>query len=871
VTAGSSLREYRRKRDFRATPEPAGEVAPSSPRRLFVVQKHAARRLHYDLRLEHHGTLKSWAVPKGPSLDPGEKRLAVEVEDHPVEYGDFEGAIPAGQYGGGTVLLWDRGWWEPRGNPEHGLRRGKLRFRLRGEKLRGDWLLVRMEGQGAGANWLLRKLDDPSARAENDGGLVARRPESVASGRTLEEIARRPDKVWRSSRGASAVEVKKPAGRRASLPDFVAPALATLVEAPPTGPDWLHEVKLDGYRVLCRVADGKARLLTRRGHDWTSRLGRLGSSAAFLPAERALIDGEVVRLRRDGTTDFQALQQALGRGATAELHLIAFDLLHLDGRDLRKIPLVDRKELLRELLAAAPAEAAAVRFSDHHLGRGEELFRQACRLGAEGIISKRTHSAYRSGRHRDWLKAKCGQRQELVVVGFTDPAGARVGLGSLLLGYYDTGGELRYAGRVGTGFDRRTLGELLRHLRPLERRTPALTPPLPRGRGRAVHWVDPRLVVEVSFSEWTSAGILRHPSFLGLREDKAAEEVRREDPPTTSGDAEKGEPKAATGTGRKRRGAAPRRTGSRPGGRGDEGGDVEIEGVRLTNSERVLYPEQGITKRQLAEYYLSVAPQMVPELAHRPLTLVRCPAGHQRQCFYQKHLAEGVPPSLRPMVIEERGGRQETYVSLDSAAGLVALAQLGVLEIHPWGSRSEHLDRPDRLIFDLDPDPTVGWPAVVGAARRLRELLRRLDLESFLKLTGGKGVHLVVPIAPELPWEEAKVFSRAIAQLLVTEDPDAFTINPSKAKRSGKIFVDYLRNGFGATAVAAYSTRARSGAPVAAPIRWDELTPRLQPDRYTLRNLRRRLAALADDPWTGMAGLRQRVRPEIAEQLRRRA
>jgi bifunctional non-homologous end joining protein LigD len=870
------LREYKRKRDFERTPEPSGRGDSKRPKRKrglrFVVQKHAATRLHYDFRLEHDGVLKSWAVPKGPSLDPGDKRLAVEVEDHPIDYGDFEGVIPKGQYGGGSVLLWDRGTWQPDGDAAAALARGKLEFALDGEKLRGRWLLVRTGSDGSKPQWLLRKLADDEARP---GGvaLTEERPESVETGRTIEEIGERPARVWQSKRAAPpAVDPSRLAGaRRGPLPAFVAPQLATLVAEVPRDPGWLHELKLDGYRALCRLERGRARLLTRRENDWTSQFARVASAAAFVPAEAALLDGEVVWMGADGRTDFQALQRALGAERDDRLFYFAFDLLHLDGWDLRRVPLGERKEVLRALLAAAPEEAAAIRFSDHVEGNGEPFLRQACRHRLEGIVSKRRDAPYQERRSRDWLKIKCSAEQELVIVGYTEPSGSRPGLGALLLGVHE-GGELRHAGKVGTGFDEATLRDLLRRLRPLERPTPPVVD-APRGaKAKGVHWVEPKLVAQVSFTDWTEDGVLRHPSFKGLREDKDPSEVVRE--VASAAGSATAKPAAARAVAKGKVGGAARpraraaTKSSRPASARGKHGALEVAGVRITNPDRVLYPEQGISKLDLVRYYDRVAELILPHLKGRPLMLMRCPAGRAKECFYQKHLADATPPSLVEVAVTEKSGEQAIYVAVESREGLLTLPQMGVLEVHPWGSRRQHLDRPDVLIFDLDPGPGVPWPGVLSAARDLRSLLRELGLESFAKLSGGKGVHVVVPIVPQLGWEPIKSFTRAVVEILAGREPERYVTVMAKAKREGRIFLDYFRNGFGNTAVAPYSTRARPGAPVAAPVRWEELSPKLTPDRYTVRNMSRRLATQKADPWDGFFELRQKVPRAVLRQLR---
>ena len=867
-----SLEKYQKKRDFRRTPEPRGGPSRSRAKdaarrvaREFVIQKHAASRLHYDLRLELEGVLKSWAVPKGPSLDPAEKRLAVHVEDHPLEYGSFEGVIPEGEYGGGTVLLWDRGEWIPEGDPRAGYRNGRLAFELSGEKLRGSWRLVRMRGDGGeDKNWLLIKHRDAAARSSAKGDILEEREESVITGRDLAAISADRDRIWRS--GAAAAEAEEVLGPRPSareaasgaavpdpshlpgatsgdLPDWVPPQLATRVSTPPGGEGWLHEIKFDGYRMLCRLAGKSARLLTRRGLDWTDRFGRVAEAAARLPSGQALIDGEIVALRPDGRSSFQALQEALSGGGKG-LVFHAFDLLHLDGYDLTASPLEARKRVLAALLAewADPV----IRFSDHVRGKGPAFFREACDHALEGIVSKRADAVYRSGRGRDWVKIKCAQRQEFVIGGFTEPSGSRSGFGSLLLGVHEEG-KLRYVGNVGTGFKEDFLTELRQRLESIERDDPPFSGSVPRAQTRAAHWVEPRLVGEVEFTEWTRDGRLRHPSFQGLREDIPATDVVREpvqDPPE--------EPIGSDD---------PRGRVANPSRRGRE----EVAGVRLTNPGRVLYPGQGITKRDLALFYEAIGERILPHVAARPLTMLRCPRGEGEACFYQKHADDAFPDSVLRVPVPEANGEVAQYVAIDSLPGLIALVQFGVLEFHVWGSRLDDLERPDRLVFDLDPGPRVQWTDVVTSTRTLGETLEGLGLPAFLKTTGGKGLHVEVPIVPEHDWETVKMFTQAVAQRVARGDPGRYTLNASKSKRSGRIFLDYLRNGRGATAVTAYSTRARKGAPVATPVRWDELGPRLSPDRYNVRNLRRRLAALGEDPWHAFEKSRASLTSAIEE------
>jgi bifunctional non-homologous end joining protein LigD len=847
----SPLSEYRRKRDFERSPEPGGsdrpDAEPSSKRRFFI-QKHAARRLHFDLRLELDGVLKSWAVPKGPSLDPGVRRLAVHVEDHPLEYGSFEGTIPHEEYGGGTVLVWDRGSWLPGGDPDAAYRKGRLDFRLEGERLQGRWRLIRMshESEGEGRNWLLQKMKDARARTDGEAELVETETRSVLSGRTLEEIAaerEEPDTDEDASgapRGAPPPPPEEAPSR--PLPDDFRPQLPVLVKTAPRGDEWLHELKFDGYRILARIEGNDVRLVTRRGQDWTARFGRVAPELAALGVEGTMVDGEVAVLAPDGTTDFQALQNILAGERGGRIVFFAFDLPFYRGRDLTRVPLAERRELLRDLISLRPA-GSVIRYSDHIRGHGGRVMDHACRLALEGIVAKRADSRYREGRSRSWVKVKCLDRQEFVVGGWTEPRGSREGFGALLLGWFDGSGRLRYAGRVGTGFSHRSLARVRDCLEGVAAEDPPFADP-PSGRAvRAVHWVRPELVVEIEFGSWTDAGLLRHAAFRGLREDKDPREVTRE--PPARGPRE-GKPM------RKKRKASTADSGNR------------VAGVRLTNPDRVLFPEQGCTKRDLARYYETVADRILPHVVDRPLTLVRCPQGREKQCFYQKHLTEGMPEPVRGIRIEETEG-SALYVGIDDTEGLVTLVQFGVLEIHPWGSRADRLGRPDRLIFDLDPGEGVRWKQVVGAALRVRERLGDLGLTTFVRTTGGKGIHVVAPLVRRSEWDEVKGFAGDVARGFEREDPDRFIATMSKARRKGRIFVDYLRNARGATAVASYSTRAKAGAPVATPLGWDELERLSGPDHYTIVNLPARLRARKKDPWEGFFDVRQSLTRAMRE------
>lgn len=826
------LKEYRRKRDFRRTPEPEGgsESQAEGPGGSYVIHKHAARNLHYDLRLEQDGVLRSWALPKGPGIEPGDRRLAVQVEDHPLEYGEFEGTIPQKEYGGGTMMLWDCGRWMPvkKNNGD------QLDFVLEGQKLHGAWTLVRMHGRDDedGRNWLLIKRKD-----EPTGSVPPPGDHSVMTGRSMEEIAR--DEQSKPERGNAPGKITPPepaelrGASRKPLPEDFRPKLATLAPKAPSEPGWIHEIKFDGYRIMVRIQNGQSRLISRNGLDWTARFPELAAQLKQMPAEDALIDGEVVALGADGISSFRGLQEALRDGRTGALVYQAFDLLSLNGYDLTRVALVERKQTLARLLAAGGYAANGfVRYTDHLDASGPAFHQQACRLGLEGIIAKRRTEAYQSGRAKDWLKIKCTRQDEFVVGGYTDPAGSRSGFGALLLGANDADGRLVHVGRVGTGFSGRQLRDLQATLAEREVSRAAFHDP-PAARG--VHWVRPELVVDVEFAGWTRDGQLRHASFRGLREDKEPDEVR------LAGDGKAAAIPAANG-------GAPRRSSKRSGSGSDSASDNEVEGVKLSHPERILYPDQGVTKLDLARYYAEVQDWILPQLAERPLSLVRCPQGRNKQCFFQKHPGEAIAASVPRVTIQEKEGSSE-YLYVRSAADLVALVQAGVLEFHPWGSRVDDLERPDYMVFDLDPGEGVAWSDMQKAATGMRDRLSTLGLTGFLRTTGGKGLHVVVPIKPGEGWAAVKAFAHAVCRQHAHDDPKRFTTDMSKARRKGRIFLDYLRNGRGATAIASYSTRARQGAPVAVPLRWDELNAALRSDRYNTANLRRRLGVLKSDPW----------------------
>jgi bifunctional non-homologous end joining protein LigD len=884
---------YRRKRKFDLTSEPRGKRIRAKGD-SFVVQKHAARRLHYDFRLELDGVLKSWAVTRGPSLVPGEKRLAVHVEDHPLDYGEFEGTIPKGQYGGGTVMLWDRGRWIPEGDSLAGYKKGHLTFTLEGEKLKGRWHLVRMRPRAGDKheNWLLIKAEDAEARGAADPDILEQDTLSVATRRSLEEIAQgkapkvrskvKAAAVWNSvarSERASAAPAAPPdpaalaptpapnpaavapglrsekskrrrqdmgarnAAASASLPDFVPPALAELAAAPPDGANFVHEIKFDGYRMQARLDHGAVTLKTRNGLDWTARFRPVAEAVASLPANTALIDGEVVVEDKNGVSSFSALQSALKESRAGSFVYYVFDFLHLDGRDLAGAPLIERKTRLETLLAKGPSNPV-LRMSEHLSERGTVVFDHACRMGLEGIVSKRIDAPYRSGRTRDWLKSKCSARQEFVVGGFTLATGSRRAIGALAVGVYEDG-KLRYAGRIGTGYTQETAEDLWKRLDLLRiGRSPFASLPADERR-RNVIWVRPELVIEADLRGWTGGGLVRQAAFKGVREDKAPTDVIRETPPVTASAGAKGR------RGKASPGPAPKQRQSRATAATTNPGALDI---KFTNPDRVYWPDIGVTKRALADYYTAVWEWMAPHVVRRPLALLRCPNGVGSECFVQKH-AHATFDRRRILSVDDHG---EEIVAIENLDGLLALAQAGVLEVHVWGSTIDHIELCDRIVFDLDPGLGVAWSEVIAAAREVRDRLAALGLTSFVKTSGGKGLHIVAPF-DGADWTTTKEFTRQIALAMSRDAPTKYLARMTKSARQGRIFIDYLRNGRGATAIAAYSPRARAGAPVSTPVDWTELNGNLSPDRYTVLNLQRRLSRLRSDPWAEMGKVRQQL------------
>jgi bifunctional non-homologous end joining protein LigD len=886
------LARYREMRDFSITSEPSGKSKPTKSRSSsqalpFVVQKHAASHLHYDFRLGWNGVLKSWAVTKGPSYVVADKRLAVEVEDHPMEYGGFEGIIPKGQYGGGTVMVWDQGTWEPQAissDVDEALRSGSLKFILHGEKLKGKWALIRMGGKAANErkpNWLLIKEHDDFERASDDPAITEAEPNSVVTGRDLDEIANSQDHVWNSNdtakgkawyRNDSVPTAAKGATKRSApakpsysprltrtlrdapeetLPTFISPELAQPAGNPPKAAGWVHELKLDGYRIQVRKDEARVRLLTRTGLDWTHRMRPIAQQIKEIPAASAILDGEVVVLGEYGLSSFADLQSAFQEGARKPLTYFAFDLLHLDRHNLRGLPLVDRKALLAQLLKSVDGD---VRFSEHLEADGEIVLRKACELGAEGIISKRAASPYVSGRGGDWIKLKCLQEQEFVVGGFTEPSNGSHGIGALLLGYYDAG-KLVYAGRTGTGFTQKTHTILRDQLDKLRQTATPFDNPPAEARTGAI-WVKPTLVAQVNFANWTADGVVRHAAFKGLREDMSAREVGREEsaeptlptkPRTTKRPSNAEPPEVVAEESR----ATSSKKVTKPAS--------EHAHVRLTHPGKILDARSQVTKQQLADYYWAIAPYMVPYVADRPLSLVRCPEGTGHPCFFQKHVNHALPPGLKSVdVPDKKTGKVEAYITLFTPEALAVLAQMGVLEIHPWGSKNNDLEHPDLIIFDLDPDEEISWRTLADSAAEVRSYLVDLGLKSFLKSTGGKGLHIVIPIEPTHDWTAIKQFAHSFALAIEQQRPNLYLSKMSKAARKGRIFVDYLRNERGSTAVAPYSPRARSGMAVALPLSWTDLK---LPERpvFQVANFEEWQHLLNPNPWKDFVKLHQRL------------
>lgn len=842
-----SLDRYSQKRNFALTPEPVDNKRTRSRRKpsaapAFVVQKHAASHLHYDFRLELDGTLKSWAIPKGPCLDPTVKRLAVHVEDHPLTYADFEGHIPKGQYGAGEVIVWDRGEWEPDGDPVKSYEAGKLSFVLHGQKLAGGWSLVRT-GAGKKAKkeqWLLIKKRDADARSTDSYDILEQQPESVLSGSPPEDTTASGRRRKKSPRAAGA----------SSLPEQLSPQLATLVTAPPAG-RWLYELKFDGYRILTRIADGQVRLLSRNGHDWTVRLPQQVKALEALQLDNSWLDGEVVVLNRKGLPDFQALQNAFRAHRSQDIIYYLFDAPYLKGRDLRDRPLESRRAALEDALAERPAQA--LRYSETLEARNyQDIYHHICEMSLEGVIGKRAGSHYRSRRSPDWIKLKCRLRQEFIIVGYTDPGGSRPGFGSLLLGVHEAVGskQIVYAGRVGTGFSQATLKEMSTTLRKLERSRSSVANPERVPDRRGAHWVQPKLVCEVEFAQWTNEQHVRQAVFVSLRSDKPPRDVTYEHVLPASGLEPPGHttapPAAADSGGRKQ-------TGER------------VAGIVISHPERILDPDSGMRKVDLARWYAAIADWLMPELRGRPVALLRAPEGMGGDQFFQKHLQGMAIPGIRELDPRLDPGHAP-LMEIRSARALVGAVQMGAIELHTWGATKDRIERPDRIVLDLDPDPALPWSHMLEATRLLLAVLDDLQLECWLKTSGGKGMHVVVPLARHAGWTTVKAFAKSVSAFLAAELPQRFTAKMGPRNRKGKIFIDYLRNQRGASTVANYSVRARPGFPVSVPVARDELEQLEGAAQWTVENLQERLSQLATDPWQGYHN-RQRLRRDMWYQL----
>lgn len=916
--------EYNRKRNFDVTSEPPDEESRSRGKRpaaalRFVIQKHDARRLHYDFRLELNGTLKSWAIPKGPSFDPKDKRLAVHVEDHPIGYAKFEGSIPKGQYGGGDVIVWDQGVWQPHGDANAGYKSGKLKFTLIGEKLSGDWTLVKTRGRGDSAKeqWLLIKERDEAAKPAEEYDIVQLRPESVITGGLLpmdqagsqdksskskaaiklvknsaksattpkaasEKKTKNSSATNSSAKNSCAEEetAKKSANKKAQLslassntkessskskknsvpdtvqiPESFSPELATLVSEPPAG-NWLYEIKFDGYRMLARVLNGKVKLFTRNGNDWTDRLPHQAKAIEALNLKDSWLDGEVVVLNENGLPSFQALQNAFDLKKSQDIIFYLFDAPFLNNEDLRDLPVEDRRKKLEKII---PRRAnSLLRFSAAFEADHNSIVQSACAMSLEGVIGKRAGSPYVSRRSEDWIKLKCRLRQEFVIVGYTEPRGSRSGFGALLLAVHKElkSRELIYAGRVGTGFNTKRLDEMYKKMKVLEREDSPLSSKLTSQQARGVHWIEPKLIGEVEFAEWTGEGIVRQASFISLRSDKPVKDIIREQPRAADQLIAETAPKNKSQSQKPAKKTKPKTKSGKP----------EVAGVAISSADRIIDPANPYTKLDLANYYESVSKFILPHLKDRPVSLLRAPDGIAGEQFFQKHAENrGIPHIVH--LDPELDRDHDPLMAIDSLAGLIGCVQMNTVELHTWGSTTSQIELPDRFVLDLDPDPALPWRSVVEATKLTLAVLDELKLDAYLKTTGGKGMHILVPLTPEADWDYVKEFSKAISEFMAKQIPERFVAKMGPKNRVGKIFIDYLRNSRGASTVCAYSVRARTGLAVSVPIARDELDSVTRPDQWNISNLHERLEKLKSNPWKNYSGASYKKSQKITKAM----
>ncbi|MBP5954401.1 DNA ligase D [Pseudomonas anatoliensis] len=859
-----NLDDYNRMRDFSATSEPAaakrsGKKTAGDHALQFCIQKHDASHLHYDFRLELDGALKSWAVPKGPSLDPKVKRLAVHVEDHPLDYATFEGSIPEGHYGAGDVIVWDRGVWIPLEDPQKAYAKGKLKFELQGEKLAGIWNLVRTHMPGKKENWFLIKHQDSAARPQDDYDVLVAEPDSVLSERTLVDKPKLAAKQVKPLEKAAPKTRKKASGtlagaHKAKIPAQLKPELATLVDSAPAG-EWSYEIKFDGYRIMARIDHDQVQLFTRNGHDWTHKLPKQAEAIAALGLESAWLDGEMVVANEQGVPDFQALQNAFDSGKSTNILYYLFDLPYLNGVDLREVAVEERRAALSTVLGAH--EQPLLRFSEAFDETPDALLNSACQMQMEGLIGKRLGSPYVSRRSGDWIKLKCKHRQEFVIVGYTDPKGARSAFGALLLGLHDRdSGELRYAGKVGTGFNETTLKSILAQLKPLQVKTAAVVNPPSGFEAKGVHWLKPKLLAEVAFAEMTKDGSVRHAVFHGLRDDKPAKDITEEraKPVKTS---EKKAP--AKKPAKKAAASKPASAETAPSQLGLANGKV-----RITHPDRVIDAVSGTTKMQLAEYYASVAEWILPQLKDRPVALVRAPDGIAGELFFQKNAERLAIPGITTLDKDITG---QPVMLINNAEALIGAVQMSTVELHTWNATTVDLDKPDRFVLDLDPDPALPWKSMVEATALTLTVLDELGLKAFLKTSGGKGIHLVVPLTRKLGWDEVKDFSHAIVSHMAKLLPDRFSAVSGPKNRVGKIFIDYLRNGLGATTICTYAARTREGLPVSVPLFREEVAEIKGGNQWNIHNVHERLAEVGDEPWAGMKKTRQSITAEMRKRV----